>query len=303
MNTKLTEFLNSNFNKEQVLFDEPMSRHTTFKVGGPAKYFIRPSDAEALASLIAFLKKEKISYYVTGNGSNLLVSDKGYDGVIISTSAMDEVTVDGNRIVAAAGAMNSRIASAALEHSLSGMEALSGIPGSIGGGVTMNAGAYGSEMKDIVELVEAITPEGKRVCLSNEQMDFSYRSSAVRKLGLIVVSVILCLSMGDRELIKEDMGDYAARRRDKQPLEYPSAGSTFKRPAGNYAGKLIEEAGLKGFSVGSAAVSDKHAGFVINKGGASADDVYQVIRQVQDRVEEKSGIRLETEVVLLGEFE
>jgi UDP-N-acetylmuramate dehydrogenase len=302
MTSDISEYIRSVAGKENVFTDEPMSRHTTFRTGGPADCFVRVTGSDELAELIAHLKAEDVPFFVTGNGSNLLVSDDGYRGVILSTMGMNHLETDGNRITAGAGVLCSRIAAEALEHELTGMAALAGIPGTIGGGVCMNAGAYGSEMKDVVELVEAVTPEGKKVYLSNEQMKFEYRNSAVKKLGLTVTEVVIKLWPGERSYIEEDMADYALRRREKQPLEYPSAGSTFKRPEGNYAGKLIEEAGLKGYSQGDAGVSEKHCGFIINKGNASSSDIYSVIRHVQEEVGRKSGIHLETEVVLLGRF-
>jgi UDP-N-acetylmuramate dehydrogenase len=303
LNQEILDQINAIIPKENILGDEPMSRHTTFRTGGPADYFIRISSKDELSKLITVLKKENIDFFVTGNGSNLLVSDNGYHGVIISMSGLDTLQVDGNRILAGAGVLNSKVAQEALKHSLTGMEALAGIPGSVGGCLRMNAGAYGSEMKDVVESADIMFEDGHVETMSVDDMKLRYRGSRIGDEKLYVLGVTFTLFNGDKKAIEEAMADYAARRRDKQPLEFPSAGSTFKRPEGYFAGKLIQDAGLRGFAIGGAQVSDKHCGFVVNKGGATSKDVIDVIRHVQKTVLETSGVELDTEVILLGDFE
>lgn len=290
--------------RSRVKTQEPMSRHTTFKIGGMADYYVMPSDNEEIRQLIGLCRREQIPYYIIGNGSNLLVSDDGYRGVIIAIGkGMAKIEVQGTEIRAQAGALMSQIASAALEHGLTGFEFASGIPGSIGGAAVMNAGAYGGEMKDVIREVTAMDEEGRTIVLSGSDLEFGYRTSRVMKKGYTVLSVCLQLADGDRDKIQAAMDDFKQRRITKQPLEYPSAGSTFKRPEGYFAGKLIQDAGLRGFSVGGAQVSEKHSGFVINKGNASAADVNQLMKEVSDRVYEKFGVRLEPEVKKLGEFQ
>lgn len=303
MKKETLEFINKVIPSENILMDEPMSRHTTFRTGGPADCFIKAENVQQVQELLKFFKENEETFFVVGNGSNLLVSDSGYHGIILAMTGLDELRIEGNRIYAGAGVLNTRIAAAARDNGLSGMEALAGIPGTIGGGMCMNAGAYGSEMKDITELVEVIDENGNLEYLSCDQMKFGYRTSAVMDLHAIVTGVYLKFFPGEKTEIEEAMADYAQRRRDKQPLEYPSAGSTFKRPEGNFAGKLIEEAELRGYSSGGAQVSEKHCGFVINRDNATAADVYQVIRHVQSTVKEIFDIELETEVILLGTFE
>ncbi len=303
MNQEILDQINMIIPQENILRDEPMSRHTTFRTGGPADCFIRIKSGEELSKLIALLTKENIDFFITGNGSNLLVSDKGYRGVIISMTGLDELTVDGNRIHAGAGILTSKVAQEAYKNSLTGMEALAGIPGSIGGCLYMNAGAYGSEMKDVTVSAEIMFGDGHIEEVSVDDLGLRYRGSRISDEKLLVLSVNLSLFAGDKKAIEEAMADFAARRRDKQPLEFPSAGSTFKRPEGYFAGKLIQDAGLRGFSIGGAQVSEKHCGFVVNKGGATSQDVIDVIRHVQKTVLEDSGVKLETEVILLGDFE
>ena len=297
--------------KGSILEMEPMAKHTSFKVGGPAHYFITPHSVKELSGLVSYLKNNELKYYVIGNGSNLLVSDRGYDGVIIDLSSHDgtEFTILGMddeseviRFEAGAGSLMGNIGRLMARFGAKGFEPLSGIPGCIGGACTMNAGAYGGEMKDIVTGATVLDPFGKVMHLDRKELDFSYRHSAVQDKGYIVAKVEFELERGDEEEIKALMADYAARRREKQPLEYPSAGSTFKRPEGNFAGKLIEEAGLSGYSLNGAAISEKHCGFVINKGGATASDIYKLIENVRDKVYKNSGIMLEPEVRMLGEF-
>ena len=289
--------------EENVHTDEPMSRHTTFRIGGNADYFVKPGNADEVAAVIAVCREYNIPYFILGNGSNLLVSDDGYRGMIINImDNMDSVTVDGRIITARAGAMLVRVSVMARDNALTGLEFASGIPGTIGGAVYMNAGAYGGEMKNVVKTVRAIDEYGRIYELDSEKMDFSYRHSIVEERKLIVLEVTLELEHGSREAIDDRMKELAEARRSKQPLEYPSAGSTFKRPEGYFAGKLIMDAGLRGYSVGGAQVAEKHCGFVINKGGATASDVVELIRDVQHDVDDKFGVTLEPEVKMLGEF-
>lgn len=283
--------------------NEKMSRHTTFKTGGPASLFIRPGDLDQLKAAVALLRRAEVSYFILGNGSNLLVSDKGYDGAIISTERFTDIHLeDDNRIYADAGAMNSRIAAFARDNSLTGFEFAAGIPGTIGGAMIMNAGAYDGEMKLVTKEVRALSPQGEIIRLSNESLQFGYRTSALKGKDFVVVSALLELEKGDKEEITAKMQELAQRRKDKQPLEYPSAGSTFKRPEGYFAGKLIEDAGLRGYTVGGAQVSEKHCGFVINKGEATSSDIYKLICDVQKKVQEDFGVKLEPEVIMLGKF-
>lgn len=289
--------------EENVHTDEPMSRHTTFRIGGSADYFVKPGNADEVAAVIAVCREYNIPYFILGNGSNLLVSDDGYRGMIINImDNMDSVTVDGRIITAQAGAMLVRVSVMARDNALTGLEFASGIPGTIGGAVYMNAGAYGGEMKNVVKTVRAIDEYGRIYELDSEKMDFSYRHSIVEERKLIVLEVTLELEHGSREAIDDRMKELVEARRSKQPLEYPSAGSTFKRPEGYFAGKLIMDAGLRGYSVGGAQVAEKHCGFVINKGGATASDVVELIRDVQHDVDDKFGVTLEPEVKMLGEF-
>lgn len=289
--------------EENVHTDEPMSRHTTFRIGGNADYFVKPGNADEVAAVIVVCREYNIPYFILGNGSNLLVSDDGYRGMIINImDNMDSVTVDGRIITAQAGAMLVRVSVMARDNALTGLEFASGIPGTIGGAVYMNAGAYGGEMKNVVKTVRAIDEYGRIYELDSEKMDFSYRHSIVEERKLIVLEVTLELEHGIREAIDDRMKELAEARRSKQPLEYPSAGSTFKRPEGYFAGKLIMDAGLRGYSVGGAQVAEKHCGFVINKGGATASDVVELIRDVQHDVDDKFGVTLEPEVKMLGEF-
>lgn len=278
-----------------------MSAHTTFHIGGPASAFIEINEEQQLADLVVYLKKVGIPFFVLGNGSNLLVSDEGYDGVILRIGpGMQQVTVEGNRIVAQAGALMSQIAKHAYKNGLTGLEFASGIPGTIGGGVVMNAGAYDGELSQVVTLVKAVDYEGNLLELDNRAMEFGYRTSAIKNHPYIVTEVTMELTAGEPQEIMAVMQDLAARRRDKQPLEFPSAGSTFKRPEGNFAGKLIMDAGLRGYQIGGARVSDKHCGFVINAGEATCEDVRRLMAYVQEKVYEAFGVDLEPEVIYLG---
>ena len=297
MNQNFYDKLNNVIAKDSILLDEPMSRHTTFRVGGPADFFVTPKAKEEVRDVIRICKEAGMPYYIIGNGSNLLVSDAGYRGVIVQIyKEMNEVKVEGDLVKAQAGALLSGIAAKALGAELSGFEFASGIPGTIGGACVMNAGAYGGEMKDVLESVTVLTGEGKII-----ELELGYRTSVIAKKGYIVLGAVLKLERGDGEKIKTYMDELKEKRVTKQPLEYPSAGSTFKRPEGYFAGKLIEDAGLRGFQVGGAQVSEKHCGFVINRDHATAADIMELMRQVQIRVKENSGVDLEPEVKRLGD--
>lgn len=287
--------------EENICLQESMASHTTFRIGGLADCFVQLENTEQLIKVQKYLSQVGVPFFILGNGSNLLVSDAGFRGVILQIGPkMNRVTVEGSVIVAQAGASMAQIARTAMEHELTGMEFASGIPGTIGGGVVMNAGAYGGELSQIVTQVNVVNNEGEIMELDNETMEFGYRTSTIRNNPFTVTEVILRLEKGDRRQIRERMEELAAKRREKQPLEYPSAGSTFKRPAEHYAGQLIMEAGLRGFQCGGAKVSDKHCGFVINTGNATAEDVRKLIREVQVRVKDQFNVDLETEVLFLG---
>ena len=288
---------------DQILEAEPMSRHTTFRIGGPAKLFLTPGSKEEIKEILKVCKEEEIPYFILGNGSNLLVSDKGYDGVVIQLyRTFGKVEVKGTTICAQAGALLSGIASAAREASLTGFEFAGGIPGTLGGAVVMNAGAYGGEMKDVLREVTVLTPDGEFLILTKEELHMGYRTSVVKEAGYIVLEAVISLEEGEQEQIRSRMQELAGMRSSKQPLQYPSAGSTFKRPEGYFAGKLIMDSGLRGYQVGGAQVSEKHCGFVINTGNATAKDVRTLMSDVQRIVEEKYGVKLEPEVKFLGEF-
>lgn len=264
---------------------------------------VTPVDAKQLADTVALCQKERIPYYIIGNGSNLLVSDAGYQGVIIRLyQTMNHIEAEGNTICAGAGALLSKVAGMAYTNGLTGLEFASGIPGTVGGALVMNAGAYGGEMKDVVLEATVMTSEGAVITLTGEEMAFGYRSSIVPKRNYIILEARFGLTRGKQEDIAAAMSRLAAARREKQPLEYPSAGSTFKRPEGYFAGKLIDEAGLRGYQYGGARVSDKHCGFVINAGNATAADVMGLIHQVQQAVQRQAGVKIEPEVKFLGDF-
>lgn len=303
INTALLQYIGNVVPKENIYENESMKKHTTFKVGGEARLLVEISKEEELLELIPYLIRIGEPYYVKGNGSNLLVGDKGYNGVILEIgSKMSGISVQGTKIIAKAGALMSQIAKVALDNSLKGFEFASGIPGTIGGGVVMNAGAYDGELKDIVTSVKVCDPNGEIYTLDNSDMEFGYRTSAIKKRPFTVLEVTLELANGNADDIRSRMSELAQKRRDKQPLEYPSAGSTFKRPEGYFAGKLIMDAGLRGFSIGGAAVSEKHCGFVVNMGNATAADVYEVIVEVREKVKDKFDVILEPEIVFLGTF-
>ncbi|MGM9935732.1 MAG: UDP-N-acetylmuramate dehydrogenase [Candidatus Ornithomonoglobus sp.] len=286
----------------QLLENEPMSRHTTFRIGGPADMFVSAGSAEETAELIRLAKENSIPYMVMGNGSNMLVGDKGIRGMVIQIGpGMTDCEINGTTVTAGAGILMSKLATEILKAELSGFEALSGIPGTLGGGIFMNAGAYGAEIKSVVKSVTYLDDDGKLHEISGEDCRFGYRKSIFSEGGKYVVSAALELERGRYDDIKAAMADYNKRRSDKQPLSMPSAGSTFKRPEGHFAGKLIQDAGLMGYSIGGAQVSDKHAGFIVNKGGATAADVLALIDHVKKTVKERFDVTLEPEVRLIGE--
>ena len=282
--------------------EEPMSKHTTFRIGGAAEVFAAP-DARELPQLLAMAKGADVPVTVIGNGSNLLVGDRGIAGLVIEIGErMSEVRIEGTILVAGAGALLSKAAQTAAAAGLGGLEFAAGIPGSVGGAVVMNAGAYGGEMKDVLQSVKVLTEEGELLILTTEDLELGYRHSCVPERKYIVVEATMELAAKPEEEIRAYMAELRAKRIEKQPLEYPSAGSTFKRPEGYFAGKLIMDAGLRGYTVGGAQVSEKHCGFVINKGGATAADVRQLMQDVHDRVKEQFDVELEPEVKLIGRF-
>jgi len=286
-----------------VLENEPMKPHCSFKTGGNAEYFVSPASFDELSAVLKAAKENNIECMVIGNGSNLLVSDKGIKGVVVQLGSMlSEIKGENGEYVIDAGALLSSAAAKICEDGYTGFEFASGIPGSMGGALVMNAGAYGGEMKDVVKWVKVLDQSLNIKTLSCDEMDFGYRRSIAAEKGYIILQGCVKLEKGDKEEIKRYSAELNAKRRDKQPLNYPSAGSTFKRPEGYFAGKLIEDCGLKGYTVGGACVSEKHAGFVINLGNATTEDILAVIKHCQDRVYEKFGVKLETEVKIVGEF-
>ena len=302
-NAEFEQQLFLHLDKEKIQKDEPMSAHTTFRVGGPADYFVVPTETEEIETVIRLCETHAVPYYVCGNGSNLLVGDKGFRGVVIQVfKAMNRIEVKDSVITAQAGASLASVANAALEYGLTGFEFAAGIPGTLGGAVVMNAGAYGGEMKDVIKSAKILTKDGKVLSLLNGELELGYRSSIISKEKHIVLEAELSLAEGDKAEIKEKMDELRGKRISKQPLEYPSAGSTFKRPEGYFAGKLIEDAGLKGFAVGGAQISEKHSGFVINTGNATAADIRELICQVSERVKAQFNVELEPEVKQIGEF-
>lgn len=294
---KFFGFLNDNH--IEYVCDEPMKNHTTFKVGGNAQVFVTVNSKEELSVLMKYISSENISYFILGKGSNLLVSDSGIKGVVVTLSGefSDIKIMDGKKIVAGAGASLMKLCRYAQENSLSGLEFAYGIPGSVGGAVFMNAGAYGGEMKDCLVSADYITPQGEEGTFTKDELNLGYRTSVFRNKNYIITSCTLSLKEDNREIIKEKMDELLGRRKSKQPLEYPSAGSTFKRPEGAFAGTLIESCGLKGYTIGGACVSEKHAGFIINKGGATFEDIDSLIKEVQKKVKDETGYFLETEVI------
>lgn len=303
MNQVLKQYIASVVPEGNIYFDEPMSRYTSFRTGGEAAVLVQVENAEQLTKLLDYLQKTENEYFVLGNGTNLLVSDKGYGGVVIQIGkAMSDIRIEGERLYVQAGALLSQTAKCALDAGLSGMEFASGIPGSVGGGIVMNAGAYDGEMSQIVESVTVLNEAGELMELDHDTMKFGYRTSIIKNRPFIVIETVLKLKCGEPESIRAKMDDFTMRRRQKQPLEYPSAGSTFKRPEGYFAGKLIMDSGLRGYRVGGAQVSEKHCGFIINTGKATSEDIAELMAEVQERVKARFGVWLEPEVVRLGKF-
>ena len=288
--------------EENIKVDEPMKKHISFKVGGPADFLVKPKTEEELRNVVEFAKKENVPFIVIGNGSNLLVKDGGIRGIVIELSDnFNNYEIDGNIIKAQSGALLAIIGRNAMKNSLTGFEFAAGIPGTLGGALAMNAGAYGGEMKQVVKTVRLMDRDGNIFELSNEEMEFEYRKSLLSRKDYIVLSAVIELQPGNVEEIKEIMADYSNRRSTKQPLNFPSAGSTFKRPEGHFAAKLIDDCGLRGLNLRGAQVSDKHCGFVINSGGATAKDILDLMFIVKSTVNAKFGIMLEEEVKILGE--
>lgn len=289
------------YNEDNIKIDEKLSNYVNFKVGGPADILLIPDSKEQIKKSISICKEHNIPVYVIGNGSNILVRDGGFRGVVISLKGVNNITVNDERIEAECGAMLKDVSDKAMENSLTGFEFACGIPGTIGGSVFMNAGAYDGEIAHVIESAEVIDENCNVIKLTNEELDFGYRSSLVMKKGYTVLSAIFKLKKGQVKNIRDLVEDLTNKRESKQPLEYPSAGSTFKRPTGYFAGKLIQDAGLKGYSIGGAAVSEKHSGFVINKGNATAKDITDLIKHIQDEVKKQFGVDLHTEVRIVGE--
>ena len=296
------DILKSCTSEENIFENEPMTNHTSFRTGGAAKYFVTPSSCEEVVKLVNSLKNNSKNYIVIGNGSNLLVSDHGFNGIVISIGKkMSDITVEGTTITAMAGAFLSRIAYAAQKNSLSGFEFASGIPGFLGGAIVMNAGAYGGEMKDVVRETTYLSSDGTVKVCKGEEHGFAYRKSRFTKDD-IILSAVIELVKGNPEEIKARSDELNMQRKEKQPLDYPSAGSTFKRPEGYFAAKLIDDAGLRGYAVGGAMVSEKHCGFVINYNNATSTDVFNLMKDIKRIVHEKFGVTLEPEVRFVGEF-
>lgn len=292
--------------EEQILCGESLAKHTTFRIGGPADLFLQPKNEDEISELVRFCNEKEIPFYIMGNGSNILAGDKGYEGIILHigkemSSVQFEQQEDGTVLVTAgAGIMLTRLAREAANHALTGLEFAGGIPGTLGGAVTMNAGAYGGEIKDCITWAKVITREGKQMVLNKEELALGYRSSIIQKKEWIVTQAQFLLKEGNIEEIRQTMDELQKKRKEKQPLEYPSAGSTFKRPEGYFAGKLIEDAGLRGYRVGDIMVSDKHCGFVVNVGNGTAKEVHELIQYVEQTVYDKFGVKLEPEVRFLG---
>lgn len=302
MTSEQKEKLTNLLGDSAVLFDEPMDKHTTFRIGGKAEAFVRAESIEELSDLRAFCSREEIPFLFIGKGSNILVSDKGISGVVATFGEkMCEIRVKDDMIIAEAGATLSAVAGFALQRGLTGMEFAAGIPGSVGGAIRMNAGAYGGDMSQVVGWVRVLEPDGNIKTILGAHMEFGYRTSILKELPYIVLACGIQLMPGDETQIRQTMLELAAKRREKQPLEYPSAGSTFKRPEGFFAGKLIEDAGLRGKKIGGAMVSEKHCGFIINEGNATAKDVTELIEFVRKTVYERFGVLLEPEVIFVGD--
>ncbi|WP_147565628.1 UDP-N-acetylmuramate dehydrogenase [Clostridium tyrobutyricum] len=287
--------------EKDIKIDEPMSSHTSFKVGGPADILITPESADQVLDAVELCKSKNVPYYIMGNGSNLLVKDGGIRGVVVKLTKLKSIKIQGSRIIVSSGACLKDVSQKALDNSLTGFEFACGIPGSVGGAVTMNAGAYNGEISNVIESVIVIDNHTKKRILNLEQLELAYRMSSILKYGYIVLQVTFKLEKGDHSKINDRIENLNRRRSEKQPLEYPSAGSTFKRPEGHFAAKLIEDSGLKGMSVGGAQVSEKHSGFIINKEDATSKDILDLINLVQDTVKQKFNVDLYTEVRIIGE--
>ena len=298
---KFVGLFNEFYDINDIKIDEKLSEYVNFKVGGPADILLIPNSKEQVIKSIKICKENNIPFYLIGNGSNILVRDGGFRGVVLSLKNVKNIYVDGEKIEAECGVMLKEVSDKAIENSLTGFEFACGIPGTIGGAVFMNAGAYDGEISKVIESAEVIDENCNIIRLSREELDFGYRSSLVMKKGYTVLSAVFKLEKGQVKTIKELIEDLTNKRESKQPLEYPSAGSTFKRPTGYFAGKLIQDAGLKGYSIGGAAVSEKHSGFVINKGNATAKDITDLIKHIQDEVKKQFGVDLHPEVRIIGE--
>ena len=298
---KFVGLFNEFYDINDIKIDEKLSEYDNFKVGGPADILLIPNSKEQVIKSIKICKENNIPFYLIGNGSNILVRDGGFRGVVLSLKNVKNIYVDGEKIEAECGVMLKEVSDKAIENSLTGFEFACGIPGTIGGAVFMNAGAYDGEISKVIESAEVIDENCNIIRLSREELDFGYRSSLVMKKGYTVLSAVFKLEKGQVKTIKELIEDLTNKRESKQPLEYPSAGSTFKRPTGYFAGKLIQDAGLKGYSIGGAAVSEKHSGFVINKGNATAKDITDLIKHIQDEVKKQFGVDLHPEVRIIGE--
>lgn len=280
----------------------PLKKYTTFEVGGPADLFLIPQNSKALQRITKIIKANNLKYFVLGKGSNIIVGDKGYRGIIIYTGQLNNIEVLDNKIVAQSGATLKELSDIALKKSLTGIEFACGIPGSLGGAVFMNAGAYGGEMNDIIKKVTAVNDKGQKVTFKNKELNLSYRNSIFQDNNFIILKAVIQLKKGNQQEIKNQMDTLNNKREQKQPLEYPSAGSSFKRPEGYYTGPLIEKANMKGYQIGGAQVSKKHAGFIINKDNATAEDIINLIEKIQEEVYKISGVELEPEPRFLGEF-
>jgi UDP-N-acetylmuramate dehydrogenase len=294
--------LRANIPVEQILLNESMKKHTSFRIGGPADIMVVPHDTEQVKTAIEIFKAHNIPYFIMGRGSNLLVRDKGIRGGVIKLAdGFSKAKVTDRQIQAQAGILLSSLSNLALRAELTGLEFTSGIPGTLGGAVAMNAGAYGGEIKDVIEKVIVLDENQKVLSFTNSEMNFGYRKSIVQNTKMIVLEVYMTLEKGNYQESKEKIKELTKRRREKQPLNYPSAGSTFKRPVGYYAGKLIQDSGLKGMRVGNAQISELHSGFIINMGDATAEDVIKLIEKVKTRVYDRFGVNLEPELKIIGE--
>ncbi len=301
MNEKLKNILDK-IQELEIKYNVSIKEYTSFKIGGPVDVFAIPYTIPALKELLTNIKKYNIQFFILGKGSNIIVGDKGYRGIIIYTGELKKVTLEGNQLIAEAGITLASLANKAMTSGLTGLEFASGIPGTLGGALFMNAGAYDGEMKDVVKNAVLLNYSGEQIDLNNEHLELSYRYSVLQEKPLIAVKVYLELKPGNKQEIKEKMKILNRKRKEKQPLEWPSAGSIFKRPTCYYSGPLIEDAGLKGIRVGDAQVSTKHAGFIINLGKATAADVKKLISKVQEEVYKKNGVKLEVEPRFIGEF-